>query len=197
MIKALFISESQVKASSVINENVDASVITPIIRKVQELRIHPYLGTALYNDLQDKIIADPTLSGEPEYKTLLTDYIQPCMLQYIICDATPEMLFKYMNLGVSKKSGSNTKSLEYDEALKMIERYMSDAEQYADKLVRYLIAKASSGALPLYYATGNDITYIYPKRNVYTSPIYLDEPNKNPWGLEKMQGGPTFPDDCY
>lgn len=195
-VTAIFISESQIKNATVINENVDDKLITPIIKKVMELRILPFLGTALYNDLQAEIIADPDLSGNADYKTLLVDYIQPCMIQYIVCDSTPELLFKYMNVGLSKKNTANTQAASYDEALKMIERYQADAEIFADRLVRYLIGKASIGMYPLYYATGTDISYIYPVRSAFTSPIYLDDDNRNPWGLERMVGGPTFPDCC-
>jgi len=195
MAKAIFLSEEVLKASSVLNENIDMKLLTPIIKKVQELRILELMGTALYNDMMDKIDADPTLASYPDYKTLLVDYIQPCMIQYCVCDSTPELLFKFMNVGLNKKSTANTQAVSYDEALKMIERYQADAEIYQSRLVKYLIAKAPT-LFPLYYATGTDISYIYPKRSSYTSPIYLDgSQNRNTWGLQRMQGGPTFPNN--
>ncbi|MEI7668515.1 MAG: hypothetical protein WCJ33_00330 [Pseudomonadota bacterium] len=195
MAKAIFLSEEVLKASSVLNENIDMKLLTPIIKKVQELRILELMGTALYNDMMDKIDADKTLSAYPNYKTLLVDYIQPCMIQYCVCDSTPELLFKFMNVGLNKKSTANTQAVSYDEALKMIERYQADAEIYQSRLVKYLIAKANT-LFPLYFATGTDISYIYPKRNSFTSPIFLDDrESRNTWRLNRMQGGPTFPNN--
>lgn len=193
MAEALFLTTTKLKSETTINENVDDKLLTPIIKKVQRLRILELLGTALYNDLMDKINADQDLSGYTDYKTLLTDYIQPCMIQYVVCDATPELLFKFMNVGISKKNTDNASAVSYEEAQKFIERYMADAEIYQSRLIKYLLAKANT-LFPLYYAVGTDISYIYPKRNSFTSPIFLDDREKNPWGLKTMQGGPCFPD---
>ena len=197
MAKALFLSETALKAATVLNENIDIKILKPIIKKVQELRILELMGTALYEDMMNKIDADPDLSSSPTYKTLLDDYIQPCMIQYCVCDSTPELLFKFMNVGLNKKSTDNTQAVSYDEALKMIQRYQADAEIYQNRLINYLVAKAPT-LFPLYFATGTDISYIYPKRTSFTSPIYLDEPrDRNKWNLDVMRGGPCFPCNDY
>ena len=47
----LFISEQYVKNTTLIDENVDVRLILPSIKDCQELRIHPILGTPLYEDL--------------------------------------------------------------------------------------------------------------------------------------------------
>lgn len=193
MAKALFLSETALKNATVLNENIDVKVLSPIIWKVQELRILELLGTALYQDLMDKIASDSDLSGYPDYKTLLTDYIQPCMIQYCVCDSTPELAIKFMNVGINKKNTDNTSAVDYSDILRMIERYQADAEIYQNRLIRYLIAKANT-LFPLYYAVGQDLSYIYPKRDSFTSPIYLgDQDRGNIWGLDVMQGGPLFP----
>jgi len=50
----LFISETYVKNNTLIDENVDMRLILPSIKDAQELRIHPILGTPLYDDLKAK-----------------------------------------------------------------------------------------------------------------------------------------------
>jgi hypothetical protein len=196
MPKALFLSEQKLKDSSVINENVDPKVLSPIIAKIQELRMHEILGTALYNDLMDKIAVDADLVSYPDYKTLVTDYIQPCMIQYCMADGTPEMLVKYMNNSVSKKNTANAQPISFDEAAQMMEKYKADAEMYQERLINYLIDFAVT-LFPLYLFEGTGISYIYPKRITFTSSLFLENnDNKNridPGDIETMQGGPCFP----
>lgn len=199
MAKAIFLSETKLKESTVLNENIDVKVLSPIIWKVQELRILELLGTALYEDMMNEINNNTTngvtntSTMKTGYGTLLTDYIQPCMIQYCVCDSTPELAIKFMNVGINKKNTDNTSSVDYSDILRMIERYQADAEIYQNRLIRYLIAKANT-LFPLYYAVGQDLSYIYPKRDSFTSPIYLgDQDRGNIWGLDVMQGGPLFP----
>jgi hypothetical protein len=196
MPKALFLSEQKLKDASVINENVDPKVLLPIIVKIQELRMHEILGTALYSDLMDKIASDADLISYPDYKTLLTDYIQPCMIQYCIADGTPEMLIKYMNNSVSKKSTTNAQPVSFDDALQMMDRYKSDAEMYQERLINYLVDFAVS-LFPLYLFAGTGISYIYPKQITFTSPLFLENNDNNDrisqGDIETMQGGSCFP----
>ena len=72
----LFISETYVKNNTLIDENVDMRLILPSIKDAQELRIHPILGTPLYDDLKAKITAG-TLNADEV--TLLDDYVAPSM----------------------------------------------------------------------------------------------------------------------
>lgn len=192
MVRAFFLSEDTLKSSSVINENVDVKVLHPIINDVQEERILPLLGTALYNDLMDKITADASLAGYDAYKTLLTDYIQPCMIKYCLTDGSPELLYKFMNNAVSTKNTDNATAVDADALIRVMDMNRSKAEIYAVRLTRFLIAKATTD-YPLYLATGSDCSYIYPKKAKINSSIYLGDDEENDWGLHHMQGGPCFP----
>lgn len=197
MIQAYFLSVDELKAGSIINENVDDKAIVPVITKVQELRILEILGTAMYNELTTRLLADRDLSqpSNSDWLILLRDYIKPVMINYCVADATPEMAFKYMNNGVSAKSTSEAKAISFDDMLAMINRYWQDAEIYENRLINYLVAKAPT-LFPLYYATGTDISYIYPKRNAFKSPIYLGRNDNKSGGMQVMVGGPLFPDSC-
>ena len=71
----LFISETYVKNNTVIDEKVDMRIILPSIADAQELRIHPILGSPLYDDLKDKITA-----------TTLTANATTSTYQWLDCD---------------------------------------------------------------------------------------------------------------
>ena len=106
----LFISENYVKNNSLIDENVDVRLILPSIRDSQELRIHPILGTPLYEDLKTKI-SGGTLTADDI--TLLDNYIAPSMLQWTMYECSASMLFKYRNKSVATKSSENSQPIDF------------------------------------------------------------------------------------
>ena len=97
----LFISEDYVKNNSIIDDNVDMKLILPSIRDCQELRVHPILGTPLYEDLKSKITLGSLTANDTK---LLDDYIAPCMLQWTIYECSVSMLFKYRNASTKTSS---------------------------------------------------------------------------------------------
>ena len=104
----LFISEAYVKNTTLIDENVDMRLILPSIRDCQELRIHPILGTPLYDDLKAKITAGTLNSDETN---LLDNYIAPAMAQWTVYECSTSMLFKYRNKSVATKSSENSQPI--------------------------------------------------------------------------------------
>jgi hypothetical protein len=55
MSNVLFISETYLKDSSYIDENVDIKLLRNSILETQDMRILPILGTALYEELKTQI----------------------------------------------------------------------------------------------------------------------------------------------
>ena len=77
----LLVSQTYLREQSLISDNVDFKLLTPIIRIVQTIDIQQLLGTNLY----DKILTDveaTSLTGN--YKTLVDDYVLPAMVYYIM-----------------------------------------------------------------------------------------------------------------
>ena len=96
-MKALFISEQTLLDNSVINENVSFTQIRPTIVKVQEMRIQPIVGSALYNEMVGQVVSGTTTALN---NTLLEDYIQPAMVQWLYYELPMVLAFKYMNLSL-------------------------------------------------------------------------------------------------
>ena len=64
MSKALFITVKDLKDRSIIDGNTDADKLIHYIEVAQDINIHQYLGTSLYDKLQELIISNTI--NEPE-----------------------------------------------------------------------------------------------------------------------------------
>ncbi|CAB4178099.1 hypothetical protein UFOVP1015_37 [uncultured Caudovirales phage] len=172
MITSILLSEVRLKQLTVINENVDPKILTPTIRDVQEIYVHPVLGTALYNDIQTEIISDPDLSSNTDYKTLLTDYIQPFMAKAVQYECYQELNFKTTNKGVESKNGDNLSSASMNDIIALANRESSKMKIYQERLTRYLLQNAQA-MFPLYLNPGSGIDIITPHTQNNKGGIYL------------------------
>jgi hypothetical protein len=161
------ISESRLKELSIINGNVDSKLIGPMIIEVQEMHILPILGTALYREIGSQV---PTLTALN--KTLVDDYVIPCMIKYIQQEACIDLNFKLTNANVSQKNTDESTPVDIATSFKLSDRFKNKAEWYAERLTLYLIANQSD--YPLYTQPGTSIDTIHPRRDNYTCGMVLD-----------------------
>lgn len=180
----IFISEQALKDSSIINENVDMKVLLPTIKLAQEKYILPIIGTALYNELKTQITA-ATLTVLNE--TLLDDYIQPCLIWWIMAEAPMPLTYKFMNKSVATRSSENASPASLNDLLKLEERFKNNAEWYSQRLTNYLLE--NSAQYPLYLNPGNGIDTIIPKKTMYSTGMFLgNTKSKNLPFKDRFQG---------
>ena len=111
-MKALFISEQTLLDNSVINENVSFTQIRPTIVKVQEMRIQPIVGSALYSEMVTQVVSGTTTALNT---TLLEDYIQPAMVQWLYYELPMVLAFKYMNNGMVRRTSEESSQMSMDD----------------------------------------------------------------------------------
>ena len=142
---ALFITENKLKKTTVINENVDTSLLTPYIKIAQEQYIRPILGEALYDDLASSIVANDLTANET---TLLNKISEP-LAYYTFYSAIPFIATQISNKGVLVKNSDNN-SISADNARLdlLTKRIQNIADHYASRLKDYLDDNAS--LFPLY-----------------------------------------------
>jgi radical SAM superfamily enzyme YgiQ (UPF0313 family) len=169
----LFISENYVKNNSLIDENVDVRLILPSIRDSQELRIHPILGTPLYEDLKTKI-SGGTLTADDI--TLLDNYIAPSMLQWTMYECSASMLFKYRNKSVGTKSSENSQPIDFQDLQFLRDEWKNKAEERDKRLINYLCE--NDNLYPKYKEDSDDL---YPKKTAYQTSFYLGGDYSNCW----------------
>ena len=161
----LFISEAYVKNTTLIDENVDMRLILPSIRDCQELRIHPILGTPLYDDLKAKITAGTLNSDETN---LLDNYIAPAMGQWTLYECSTSMLFKYRNKSVATKSSENSQPISYQDLQFLRDEWKNKAEEREARLINFLCD--NDNLFPKYKEHSDDLN---PRKTAFQTSYYL------------------------
>lgn len=178
----LFISEQYVKDTSYIDENVDIKLLRANILETQEVRILPILGTALYNDIKDRINAG-TLSAATGYVTLVDTYVSPALKYWVLHDGAYILQYKVMNKGIVKRNSENTESVETVELDRLMSFFKDRAEFYSDRMTKYLLENSSSTLFPLYENPGDGVDTVHPKYHNYTQGLFLGDDCERTYGL--------------
>lgn len=170
----LIITEKYLKESSIINDNTDMKVITPTIQLVQDIYIHPILGTDLYEEILQQIedsTEDTNDAVSAANVELLDKYILPTILWYTLCECTPVFKYRYMNKGIMVKNSDNSSAADLGEIKFLMDKWKNNAELYAQRTTRFL--KNNTDDYPL-YIENTDCHKIKPNKTNFTGSLYLD-----------------------
>lgn len=155
MNKVLLISEKQIKAQTIIEQNVDAKILSKVILNAQETKLRSILGADLYDSVL-KMVADKVTSGttiEQPYATLIDTYIQPYLVNATLVDFLVVNNYKITNKGVLKMRDDVAESLNAQELDYARNYYENYAVSYKHMLIEYL---KESGLIQ--HKTDTDIT---------------------------------------
>jgi hypothetical protein len=167
MAKALFISETALKQASIIDDNVNAKLLQQIIQSAQNLYIHPVLGTALYADIQAEIDDDDVST---RYQTLLDDWIQPALIEWVKYEGAPELTLKVKNKAIGKNNDEFLNSASIDEIRFVMSQWRNKAEVLTRRLQKYICANLTTYPE---YNENTEISDIKPVSETLFSGIYL------------------------
>lgn len=171
MAEAYFININKLKEDSLIDDNVDAKLLLPTLRMVQDIYIQKILGTPMFNDLKTKIIADPTLAAYTNHLALMKDYITNVIIYYVLMHTPFALKFRLMNKGTMVKSGENSSAADTADLHVIKDEFRMIAESYAELLTMYL--KENKATFVLYdTATTTGVTSA---TGNYSTGIYLDD----------------------
>jgi hypothetical protein len=172
MATALFISEQDLKDASIIHENVDMSVLMPVIVKCQDIQIQTALGSELYKDIIAQITGG--IFTNANYPDLLNNYIRPALKAWITAELPIHLSYQYTNKGIMQKGSDNSIAPDIYAILKICDRWKNDAQFYTERLTRHLLANVN--LFPLYLAfSGNAIERIAPAGSAYNTGMYLGD----------------------
>jgi hypothetical protein len=182
MSRILLISTATLKKNTPIEENVDDSLLNPYIYKAQETHIQLILGTNLYDRIL-LLIQTNTINSQPNYKTLLNDYIIPTLIEWSFYEALPFISMKLTNKSIVR--GNADYAVEGDLAdLKYLRGTVSDLAQfYSQRVSNYL--KQYSYNFPEYF-TNSGLDKIVPNSTSYFNGVYIPGTGRYSdcrWGL--------------
>lgn len=158
-MKVLFISRTDLVKNTILDGNLDTDKFIQFIKISQEIHIQNYLGTKLYERIENDILND-TLTGN--YLALVTDYVQPMLIHYAMVDYLPFAAYQVKNGGVFKHNSENAETVAKNEVDFLIQKERDFAEYYTRRFVDYMCSKSS--LFPEY--SNNTDEDVYPDKNV-------------------------------
>jgi hypothetical protein len=158
MAKALFITTNDLIKYTNLNGNIDADSYTQFIFQAQQLHIQNYLGTKLYNKINDGIVAGNLISP---YTTLLSDYIKMMVVWWTMVEFLPYSSIKITEKGVYKHNSENSTTVEKSEIDFLIEKSRDTAQSYTNRFIDYM--SFNQNLFPEYTANSN--ADVFPDHN--------------------------------
>lgn len=140
-VKKYLISCADVKANGFINKNFEDTLLSAIIWRVQEKRIQAVLGTALYLQLCDLVQTAGGVSANvaQPYRTLLTDYVLPCIVPMIEERATSHNK-RISNIATGEyQNTEHFQNADRRGTTDLKQTFASDVAHYRNLLIKYLI----------------------------------------------------------
>jgi len=171
MGRVLFLSTYRLKKNTPIQQNVDDDLLNPYIYKAQETHIQQILGTNLYDSISDMIINNTI--GSPQnvnYKTLLDDYIGPCLIEYSFYEVMPFISLKITNKSIVRGNAEFANEGDLTD-LKYLRQTVADIAQfYAQRLSNFI--KQYNYNYPEYF-TNSGLDKIVPNSTSYFNGVYI------------------------
>ena len=158
-MKALFITLEELKRKSIIDGNVDTDKLIQFVEVAQDTVIQNYLGTKLYDTLQDGVINNNLSTNNA---TLSNSYIKPMLIWYSQATYLPYAAYQISNGGIYKHNSENATSVTESEITKLTRHATETADFYAKRFLDYMDDK--SNLYPDY--TGSQDVGMYPFRDV-------------------------------
>lgn len=141
-MKVLLISEETIKKETPINDNVEMNGITSAIETSQDIYLQELIGTKLYNRICD-MVADGSITSNPDYKELLDDYILPYLRFSVLSEVIIPLTFKYRNQGLVNAQDTYISQPSLKDAQTIEQFYSNRAQFYSTRLTKHLHANHS------------------------------------------------------
>lgn len=135
----LFVSTSRIKRDTPLGSSVDDNLIHPQITIAQDRWILPALGTQLEEKLKS-LIEDGTITdaGNADYKTLLDDYISPCLTQFAFIEISYALRVRFSNNTMVTPDSEQGGTASMEDIKLILNRSEDIAMFYRQQLIDYL-----------------------------------------------------------
>jgi len=141
MAQALFIGRDDIVKFTALNGNVDTDKFIQFVKIAQDTHIQGYLGTKLFNKINDGIVAANLTNP---YTMLLNVYIKPMVIHWSMVEFLPFAAYTIANKGVFKHNSENSSNVDKAEVDYLVEKERSIAEHYTRRFIDYMSFNMSS-----------------------------------------------------
>jgi len=166
MAQALFVTREDIVKFTALNGNIDTDKFIQWVKVAQDIHIQNYLGTKLFNKINDAIVAN-TLANP--YLMLLNVYIKPMVIHWTMVEYMPFAAYTIANKGVFKHGSENSTNVEKSEVDFLVEKERSIAQNYTRRFIDYMSFNQSS--FPEYNTNSN--ADVYPEKQADFGGWYL------------------------
>ena len=149
-MQALFISRDDIIKFTVLNGNIDTDKFIQFIKIAQDVHIQNYLGTRLFNRLNDDIVNDDLTQP---YSDLLSIYIKPMLIHWAMVEFLPYAAYTVANKGVFKHNSENSTNVDKNEIDFLIAKERDVAQSYTNRFIDFMCFNQVS--FPEYNANSN------------------------------------------
>jgi len=177
--RILWVTPQYLKDNTVINDNCEDNILQVNIRAAEDKYLHPLIGSQMTKKV-NQLISDSILSGSTiptEYKTLIDDYIIPCLVEYSVYENVP-FTFKFRNKGISQQTSPDSIPAGIDELTYLRNNIRDTAQFYGERLVTFLrVGYTNNTAFPEYLQV--QVGDIKPATGDYFNGIHIPNKNRN------------------
>lgn len=166
MAQALFVSREDIVKFTAVSGNLDVDKFIQWVKVAQDTHIQNYLGTKLFNKINDGIVNANLASP---YTMLLNVYIKPMVIHWTMVEFLPFAAYTIANKGVFKHNSENSTNVEKSEVDYLVEKERSIAEHYTRRFIDYMSFNQSS--YPEYNTNSN--ADMYPDKSSFSAGWYL------------------------
>lgn len=170
----LLVTEAYLKDTTVIGDNVDMKILTPVIEWVQDIYIRPLLGQDLYEQIMAQSVP-PASSLTTANETLLNTFILKAMRFFILAESVRTFKYRYTNKGIMTATSENGTSINEKETETLIDDWKTKAERYSEMMIDYIYENNTD--YPAYW-TNNGIYRERPRETAYDCPIWISPSTK-------------------
>ena len=149
-MQALFVTREDIVKFTAMNGNVDTDKFIQFVKIAQDIHIQNYLGTKLFNKINDDIVSNTLASP---YTTLLSKYIKPMVIHFAMVEYLPFAAYTIANKGVYKHNSENSINAEKNEIDFLVEKERNIAEHYTKRFIDFMSYNQAS--FPEYYLNSN------------------------------------------
>ena len=135
MASALFVTREDIVKFTALSGNLDIDKYIQFIKIAQDIHIQNYLGSKLFNKINDAIVAGTLASP---YTTLLSQYIKPMVIHFAMVEYMPFAAYSVSNKGVYKHNIENSTNVEKNEVDFLIEKERDIAQHYTNRFIDYM-----------------------------------------------------------